>query len=229
MQSAQRSKFVSHVSSVRLHILKPAAGSRYEIQIINHFFEAASNGYFPGGHRVLEKLMPKETVVELSKPYREWAPPSFWRLDMPCILRVMTKATGLDNIMSMIVTSTPDLDINVNYMKSRVCSTIATSWSIVLKILQIWEGVQPIPQCRWDIKKLDDRSNIEDALAYMTMVVDVFKYIAKPEIQGAIRDANNSIVVEFSIFMDAMVAANAEKSQAAPDYDLSKLYMTYMK
>lgn len=88
--------------------------------------------------------------------------------------------------------------------------------------------MQPIPESRWKIKELDDGKNIEDALAYITLVVDVFKFLAETEIQGQLRDAHNKITVEFSVFMDAVVAARAERGEPRPDYDVTVLYKFYM-
>jgi len=61
----------------------------------------------------------------------------------------------------------------------------------------------PVSDALWDAKSLDDEANIEEALAILQTVIDVFDYWRKPEIQGQQRDVFNKVYFELDIFKDA--------------------------
>lgn len=87
----------------------------------------------------------------------------------------------------------------------------------------------PVPDARWSSENLDGQDNIEEALAIIQQVVDIFAYLRSPPIQGTLRDMHNLIWVELDVFDDALQALYAGKGQTPPDWKLSKLWKEYVE
>jgi hypothetical protein len=87
----------------------------------------------------------------------------------------------------------------------------------------------PVSDARWRSEDLDERDNIEDALAIIQQVVDVFEYLRAPEVQGTLRDIFNHIWAELDTFQDAITAIHVAKGGKTPDWSLSKLWQEYIK
>lgn len=81
----------------------------------------------------------------------------------------------------------------------------------------------------WKSRGLDDEANIEEALAILRSVVDVFDYWRKPEVQGQLRDVFNKVFLELDIFKDAMNALRAERGEAVADWSISRLWQEYVQ
>lgn len=85
----------------------------------------------------------------------------------------------------------------------------------------------PISDSLWQAKGLDDEANVEEALALMRLVVNIFTYWRKPEIQGHLRDVFNRVYLELDIFNDAMNALRASRGEPVPDWSISRLWQEY--
>lgn len=81
----------------------------------------------------------------------------------------------------------------------------------------------------WRERSLDARSNIEEALAIIRQVVDVFEYLREPGVQGRLREGYNRIWGEWDVFQDAVNAMHEEKGDRRPEWRLSKLWKEYMQ
>jgi hypothetical protein len=90
-------------------------------------------------------------------------------------------------------------------------------------------GIAPVSDARWRAKCLDEQDNIEEALAIIQQVVDVFEYLRKPEVQGKLRDIYNKIWAEIDIFQDAINAVYTACGEPVPEWSLSKLWQEYTK
>ncbi len=84
-------------------------------------------------------------------------------------------------------------------------------------------------EAQWKAKNLDAQDNFEEALAIIEQVIEVFKYLALPEIQGDLRDINNRLWVEIDTFQDACNAVRTTRGEPAPDFNITKLWMEYIK
>lgn len=81
----------------------------------------------------------------------------------------------------------------------------------------------------WRERGLDERSNIEEAIGIIRLVVDVFEYLREPDVQGALREGYNRIWGEWDIFQDAVNAMQDEKGEKRLEWSLSKLWQEYMQ
>ncbi|CZT11376.1 uncharacterized protein RAG0_15549 [Rhynchosporium agropyri] len=204
------------------------AGPAYEIPTLNIFLAAATSGIMPDGNKTDLPLFPMEEMVILSKKYEDWAPDPFNKLPGPPgilgpsspvspapLIRWMHILGGLDDILAMGFGSrTPPLSVERSFkaMKTRV-----------------WLGLVPITDARWKAKDLDATENIEEALAIIQQVVDVFKHLAKPAIQGDLRNINNKLWAEIDVFQDACNAVRTTKGEPIPDWNLTKMWEAFHK
>jgi hypothetical protein len=85
-----------------------------------------------------------------------------------------------------------------------------------------------MPEARWKSKELDKEENIEEALAIIEQVVDVFKYLSKPSIQGEIREKHNKIYTELDVFQDACTGLWQTRGSEPPPVHLTRLYGDFM-
>jgi hypothetical protein len=76
---------------------------------------------------------------------------------------------------------------------------------------------------------LNEESNIEEALATIQVVIDVFDYLRKPAVQGQLRHVYNKIWAEFNVFQDACKALHTQRGEPVPDWSLTKLWEEYNK
>jgi hypothetical protein len=77
--------------------------------------------------------------------------------------------------------------------------------------------------------RLDDPQNIEEALATLQLVIDIFDYLRTPEIQGKLRHVYNKIWTELDVFQDACNAVRTTGGEAAPTWNLTRLWEEYNK
>lgn len=87
----------------------------------------------------------------------------------------------------------------------------------------------PISAARWKSKALDDEQNIEEAMAIIKQVIDVFQYQLKPEVQGDIRTTFNKVWAEIDVFHDAIVALHTQRGEPTPEFNIAKLWQEYIK
>ncbi len=84
-------------------------------------------------------------------------------------------------------------------------------------------------EARWKSKGLDEQDNIEEALAIIEQVVDVWKHLCTPKIQGDIRYMHNKIWTEIDVFQDAITARASSRGEPAPEYNFTQLWHEYIK
>jgi hypothetical protein len=92
---------------------------------------------------------------------------------------------------------------------------------------QIWFGIAPICEARWNALRLNDRGNIEEALANIQLVIDIFDYLRTPEIQGKLRHIYNKMWAEIDVFQDACNAVRERRGEAIPAWNLTRLWEEY--
>ncbi|KAL5326249.1 hypothetical protein ACEPPN_007387 [Leptodophora sp. 'Broadleaf-Isolate-01'] len=205
---------------------KVPAGPAYEISTLNVFLAAATSGIMPGGNRTELPLFPQSEMAVLTQKYEEWAPEPFDKLPGPQgifgpsssvspapLIRWMHLLSGMDDILAMAFSS----------------QTLPTSVERSFKLVKtkVWLGIVPVTDARWRAKGLDATDNIEEALAIIAQVVDVFKHLAKPEVQGDLRNINNKLWAEIDVFQDACNAVRTTKGEQAPAWNLTKLWEAF--
>jgi hypothetical protein len=87
----------------------------------------------------------------------------------------------------------------------------------------------PVSDARWRGEGLDEQENIEEALAVIQQVIDVFEYLRSPDVQGKLRDVFNQVWAELDIFQDAINAVYVARGDQPPIWSLSKLWQEYTK
>lgn len=95
--------------------------------------------------------------------------------------------------------------------------------------MQVWFGIAPVSGASWRSRGLDDEDNIEEALAIIQQVVDVFTYFLSPDVQGRMRDTYNQIWCELDIFQDAVNAMSEAAGEEKPEWNIAKLWQEYME
>ncbi|RFU28834.1 hypothetical protein B7463_g7506, partial [Scytalidium lignicola] len=207
-------------------------GPAWEVSTITRFMTAAISGSMPGGEQTNQTLFPEEYMPYFAQKYVDWAPEPWSKLpapetDMgplmgsfnvpgdspPPIFRIMFAIGEMDRMFSMAM----DLQSNqiapsLKAMKSR-----------------IWFGLAPVPDARWRAKGLDKMDNIEEAIAIIQLVVDVFKHWTKPEVHGNLRTTHNKVWTEYDVFQDAIVGLKQQQGEPAPDFNIAKLWQEYVK
>lgn len=83
-------------------------------------------------------------------------------------------------------------------------------------------------ETQWASKNLDDQDNIEEALAVIELVIDVWKHLCSPKIQGDIRHVHNKLWAEIDVFQDA-INARASARGEQPEFNLTALWHEYIK
>jgi hypothetical protein len=81
----------------------------------------------------------------------------------------------------------------------------------------------------WASKGLDEEGNIEEAMAIIQQAVNVFKHQMKPDVQGEMRTTHNKVWCEIDVFHDAIVALRSQNGEAAPEFNIAKLWQEYSK
>lgn len=94
---------------------------------------------------------------------------------------------------------------------------------------QVWLGIAPVSEARWRAKGLDAIENIEEALAIIQQVIDVWIHLAKPEIQGDLRHINNKVWAEIDVFQDGCNAVRTSKGEPVPAHSLTKLWEVFQE
>ncbi|TVY17060.1 hypothetical protein LARI1_G004498 [Lachnellula arida] len=219
---------------------EPVAGRPpFEIATLHDFLNAAKTGNFPRKKTELP-LWPAEEMQYLSKKYSEWAPSPYSELPMPAsgpfgamggespppIFRVTLAMTSMDDMFSKLFQFAGQ-NISPEEVRRRLSSADNGASFNIMKS-KIWFGVAPVSDALWKSRGLDDETNIEEALAILRSVVDVFDYWRKPEVQGQLRDVFNKVFLELDIFKDAMNALRAERGEAVADWSISRLWQEYV-
>ncbi|RDL33942.1 uncharacterized protein BP5553_08310 [Venustampulla echinocandica] len=199
--------------------------STFEIPTLLQFVKAAQTGHFPGNRDVDLPLWPKEEMRNFSRKYAEWAPPPYSELPQPAgpfglgpipgvsppaIIRVMHVMSGMADLFTMAASK--DLGRSQKLLKTK-----------------IWFGLPPLSEAHWATRRLDDESNIEETLAILQSVVDVFDHLRQPQIQGELRDKHNKIFVEMDTFQDACNALRSSRGEPVPSWSLGKLWLQYVR
>ncbi|KAH7370910.1 hypothetical protein BKA65DRAFT_590159 [Rhexocercosporidium sp. MPI-PUGE-AT-0058] len=205
---------------------KIPAGPAYEIPTLNIFLAAATSGIMPGGIRTELPLFPHSEMAILTQKYEEWAPEPFNKLPGPQgIFGPSTSVSPAPLIRWMHTLSGMD-DLLATAFGSRTLPTTVER-SLKLVKTKVWHGIVPVTDARWKAKGLDAIDNIEEALAIISQVVDVFKHLAKPEVQGDLRNINNRLWAEIDVFQDACNAVRTTKGERAPVWNLTKLWEAF--
>lgn len=82
----------------------------------------------------------------------------------------------------------------------------------------------PISDEKWRAKGLDERANIEEAMALIQLIIDIFTYWKQSKVQGNMRSTHNKIWTEIDVFRDALNALAASCGEAAPNFNITKLW-----
>ncbi|KAK0122479.1 hypothetical protein ONS95_010710 [Cadophora gregata] len=180
----------------------------------------------PGGNRTEFPVFPHSEMPFLAQKYEEWAPEPFNKLPAPQgifgpaspvspapMIRWMHILGGLDDIVAMA------------FSGQMFSTNVERSFKVVKT--KVWLGIVPVTDARWRAKGLDATDNIEEALAIINQVVDVFKHLAKPEVQGDLRNINIKLWAEIDVFQDACNAVRTTKGEPAPEWSLTKLWETF--
>lgn len=85
----------------------------------------------------------------------------------------------------------------------------------------------PVSEARWRSKGLDKFEHVEEALAIIEQVIDVWKHLAKPEINGELRTTNNKLWAEMDVFQDAANAMYKARGDPAPAWSMTKLWEAF--
>lgn len=93
---------------------------------------------------------------------------------------------------------------------------------------QIWFGLAPMTEAQWQSKRLDEQENIEEALAIIEQVIDVWKHLCSPTVQGDIRHVHNKLWAEIDVFQDAINAQAAAAGETV-DFNLTNLFHQYIR
>lgn len=83
-------------------------------------------------------------------------------------------------------------------------------------------------EAQWKSKGLDEQDNIEEALAVIELVIDVWKHLCTPKIQGDIRTVHNKLCAEIDVFQDALAARAAANGETI-EYNFTQLFHEYIK
>ncbi|OBT69812.1 hypothetical protein VE03_00969 [Pseudogymnoascus sp. 23342-1-I1] len=198
--------------------------SDLELPTLAHFLRSATSGRLPNGAPSPLPRFPAAEIARLARPYAEWAPKPFSELPSvalvpgvaaggvspPVMIRVAHVMGGLDEVVKGVVGR--EVERGFRVVKAKV-----------------WFGIAPVTEVDWRERSLDERSNIEEAIAIIRLVVDVFEYLREPDVQGRLRDGYNRIWAEWDIFQDAVNAMQDEKGEERPEWSLSKLWQEYMQ
>ncbi|KAG4420478.1 hypothetical protein IFR04_006398 [Cadophora malorum] len=205
---------------------KVPAGPAYEIPTLNVFLAAATSGIMPGGNRTELPVFPQSEMPVLTQKYEDWAPEPFNKLPGPQgIFGPSTTVSPAPLIRWMHILGGMD-DILATAFSSRTLPTnVERSFKVVKT--KVWLGIVPVTDARWKAKGLDATDNIEEALAIITQVIDVWKHLAKPEVQGDLRNINNKLWAEIDVFQDACKAVRTTKGEPVPEWSLTKLWEAF--
>ncbi|KFY56833.1 hypothetical protein V496_06624 [Pseudogymnoascus sp. VKM F-4515 (FW-2607)] len=197
--------------------------SDFELPTLNLFLRFATSGRLPNGALSSLPHFPPPEIARLARPYAEWAPKPFSELPSlalvpgivasgvspPVMIRVAHVMSGLDEVVRGVVGR--EVERSFRVVKAKV-----------------WFGIAPVTEVDWRERSLDEMSNIEEAIAIIRLVVDVFQYLREPNVQGTIREGYNRIWGEWDVFQDAVNAMQDEMGEKRPEWSLSKLWQEYM-
>ena len=94
---------------------------------------------------------------------------------------------------------------------------------------QIWFGMSPMTAAQWKARQLDDREHIEEAIAVIRQVIDVFKYLRSPQIHGQLRRIHNNVWCEVDVFQDAINNLSASNGNAEPPFNMTWLWQEFIE
>ncbi|RDW57279.1 hypothetical protein BP5796_12729 [Coleophoma crateriformis] len=200
----------------------------FEAATLSYFLDAAQSGLMPGEEESKQGIFPSSEMSHFGLEYQAWAPEP-WATKLPpppgpfgsppgvspaAIIRVGFALSGLGDLMEKAFTLTA-LDNQVERSFKFIKSTV-------------WFGMVPMSDARWQAKGLDDPDNIEEAIAVIRQVVDVFEYFRKPSIQGQFRLTHNKIAAEIDIFQDAIEALRLGEGRPDFEFNLTKIWQDYI-
>jgi hypothetical protein len=159
-----------------------------------------------------------------STKYAEWAPDPYASIPGPQsvfgnvgvqspapIIRIMHSMSGFEDIFNMALD--PE-----TLERSFVCTKT-----------KLWFGMEPMSEARWRAKALDAHANVEEAMAQIQVVVDVFQYLATTTVQGKMRQSHNKIWTEIDVFQDALKARATAAGQPAPNFSITALWEEFIR
>lgn len=189
----------------------------------------AKTGIMPDGTTTTLPLIPEADMRNFNMNYKDWAPEPWKSMKMPNgpfgmpmsgpspapIIRLSHALSGLDIMMERAMNmdlEKDDVEISFKSVKSL-----------------LWNGLSPVSEAQWQAKGLDERENIEEAMAIIRQVIDIFHYLRTPEIQGQLRSTHNKIWMEIKIFQDACNGLRTSKGESEPDFSMTLLWEEFMR
>ncbi|OBT91099.1 hypothetical protein VE02_00135 [Pseudogymnoascus sp. 03VT05] len=194
-----------------------------ELPTLNLFLRAASSGRLPNGSLSPLPLFPAPELARLARPYAEWAPKPFSELPAPALVPGFP---GVGVSPPVMIRAAHVMSGMEEIARGVVGREVERSFRVVKA--KVWFGIAPVTDVEWRERSLDDRENIEEALAIIRQVVDVFDYLREPDVQGRLRDGHNRIWAEWDIFQDAVNAMHEAKGEKGPEWSLSQLWREYI-
>ncbi|KFY14205.1 hypothetical protein V492_02770 [Pseudogymnoascus sp. VKM F-4246] len=198
--------------------------SDFELPTLNLFLRFATSGRLPNGAPSSLPHFPAPEIALLARPYGEWAPKPFSELPPPSLVPGIATGGVSPPVMIRVAHVLSGLDDLARGVLGR---EVERSFRVVKA--KVWFGIAPVTEADWRERKLDEKENIEEAVAIIRQVVDVFNYLKQPDVQGRLRDRFNRIWAEWDIFQDAVSAVHDEKGDSRPEWSLSKLWQEYMQ
>lgn len=84
-------------------------------------------------------------------------------------------------------------------------------------------------EAQWKARGLDERDNIEEAIAVIRQVIDVFKHFRSPQVHGKMRRIHNNVWCEIDVFQDAIKNLSASKGESEPPFNATWLWQEYLE
>ncbi|KAF6832421.1 hypothetical protein CMUS01_06947 [Colletotrichum musicola] len=133
------------------------------------------------------------------RPYREWAPAPYNTPTISAdsgINRAMIAIAGMDDIFTIVTTTSTECDRDLHHLKTRLLS-----------------GLPPMSLTRWRQKRLHEPQNIARACQHLSATIDAFEYLQLPHNQSRMRKACNRVWDASADFQRAFNAYRAEKGR----------------
>ncbi|KAM0424905.1 hypothetical protein ACHAPT_009961 [Fusarium lateritium] len=180
-----------------------------EPQTVPNFLTFITGGRLPEGRQTTLSLATAEEVVNMTKPYFQWAPAEYHHLGHPALVSIQRRIGCPDDD-----TQVPSIATELYAMKTR-----------------IWEGIPPLSERRWKDLKLDDSENFPKACRYIVAVIGVFQYMNNDWMKKILRTIYNRV---WDDLRDCEQAINACRRLAADagtfqEISLTALWHQYIK
>jgi hypothetical protein len=141
-------------------------------------------GKLPGGEMTSLPLISEEDITLLITEYADWAPSPYNKLPNSAMTQVWIRIGSHEDDARLVV-----VEKKIQALKSR-----------------LWEGISPMSDNQWRIKRLDEPENHGLACQYLSGVVDAFNYLSQPSVVANLRETYNLIYKELKDFEDAVNA-----------------------